>query len=216
MMKLIYIYDPLCGWCYGFTPVIQQLQQQYAGKMEFEILSGGMLTGDNRRPASSMHAYILQAHTRVEETTGVKFGAAFLHQYLASQEIMDSVKPSVALTVFKQYQPENAIDFAHDMQVALNYEGISLNNNMVYEQLATKYHIPAAEFVTKMEDEHNRYATQQEFQMVQQWGITGFPAAILDTGKQLYMIAKGYTPLARLQEVIEKIKAEEEATKQDV
>jgi putative protein-disulfide isomerase len=214
-MKLIYIFDPICGWCYGFTPVIQALQQEYAGKMDFEILSGGMLTGDNRRPASTMHAYILQAHTRVEETTGVKFGEAFLHQYLASQEIMDSVKPSIALTVFKQYQPDKAIDFAHDMQVALNYDGISLNGDAIYEQLAAKYGIPSTAFIEKMQEESNRYATQQEFQQVQQWGITGFPAAILDTGKQLYMIAKGYTPLARLQEVIEKIKTEEQSAKQD-
>lgn len=209
-MKLIYIYDPICGWCYGFTPVIQQLQQQYGKEMEFEILSGGMLLSANHRPASAMYAYISEAHKRVEETTGIAFGPAFLEEYLQTDDIMDSEKPSVALSVFKHYQPENAISFAHDMQVALNYEGKSLNDDQTYRQLAEKYQLPVQEFLDNMQQDSFRYATQQEFQQVQQWGITGFPVAILDTGSQLYMIAQGFTPLERLQEVITEIKSQEQ------
>jgi putative protein-disulfide isomerase len=57
-----------------------------------------------------------------------------------------------------------------------------------------------------MQEDENKYATQQEFNMVQQWGITGFPAAILDNGEQLYLIARGFTPLERMLETIKEIK----------
>ncbi|RBL92192.1 DsbA family protein [Chitinophaga flava] len=204
-MRFIYIYDPLCGWCYGFTPVVLQFQQLQMDTMEFDILSGGMITGDNRHPFSTMAAYIQREHTNVEDMTGVKFGEAFLEKLLPSQEIMDSEKPSVALTVFKLYQPENAISFAHDMQVALNYDGLSLNHNDTYRKLIRKYGLPEDEFISRMQDEHLRYETQQEFQLIQNWGITGFPAAILDTGKQLYLCARGYTPLDKLQQTINNI-----------
>lgn len=207
-MRFIYVYDPLCGWCYGFTPVILQFQQLQSGNMEFDILSGGMITGDNRHPFSSMAAYIQREHTNVEEMTGVKFGNAFLEKLLPSAEIMDSEKPSVALTVFKTYQPENAISFAHDMQVALNYDGLSLNNDDTYRKLIRKFSLPEDEFISRLHDEHLRYETQQEFQLVQNWGITGFPAAILDTGKQLYLCARGFTTLERLQQTIDNIIAE--------
>ncbi|CAL1517017.1 DsbA family protein [Chitinophaga sp. MM2321] len=204
-MRFIYVYDPLCGWCYGFTPVVLQLQQQSNGTMEFDILSGGMITGDNRHPFSSMAAYIQREHTNVEEMTGVKFGEAFLRKLLPSAEIMDSEKPSVALNVFKQYQPENAISFAHDMQVTLNYDGVSLNSDDTYRKLIRKFGLPEDEFISRLHDEHYRYETQQEFQLIQNWGITGFPAAILDTGKQLYLCARGFTTLERLQETIDNI-----------
>lgn len=206
-MKLIYVYDPICGWCYGFTPVIQQLQQQFGKEMEFEIVSGGMLLHANRRPASAMYTYIQDAHKRVEETTGVTFGPAFLDGYLQTDDVMDSEKPGLALTIFKQYQPENAISFAHDMQAALNYEGKSLNDDETYKTLAEKYHLPAQEFLDKMKEDEQRYATHEEFNMVQQWGITGFPAVIIDNGEQLFLIARGYTPLERIQEAITEIKA---------
>lgn len=204
-MRLIYIYDPLCGWCYGFTPVIQQLQERDNGNMEFNILSGGMITGDNRHPFSSMATYIQREHTNVEAMTGVKFGQAFLEKLLPSEEIMDSEKPSIALTVFKQYQPENAITFAHDMQVALNYNGQSLNNDSTYRTLIKKFSLPEDEFISRLHDEHYRYETNQEFQLIQNWGITGYPAAILDTGKQLYLCARGFTTLDKLEETIENI-----------
>jgi putative protein-disulfide isomerase len=205
-MKLIYIYDAVCGWCYGFTPVIQQLQAQFGAEMELEILSGGMMLSANRRPASAMYTYIQDAHKRVEATTGITFGTAFLDEYLQTDDIMDSENPGVALTVFKQYQPENAISFAHDMQLALNYYGKSLNDDQTYTELLEKYKIPADEFLSKMQEDENKYATQQEFNMVQQWGITGFPAAILDNGEQLYLIARGFTPLERMLETIKEIK----------
>lgn len=204
-MRFIYIFDPLCGWCYGFTPVVQQLQERNNGDMAFDVLSGGMITGDNRHPFSSMATYIQREHTNVESMTGVKFGQAFLEKLLPSEEIMDSEKPSIALTVFKQYQPENALTFAHDMQVALNYHGQSLNNDSTYRSLIKKFSLPEDEFISRLHEEHYRYETNQEFQLVQNWGITGYPAAILDTGKQLYLCARGYTPLDRLEETIENI-----------
>lgn len=204
-MRFIYVYDPLCGWCYGFTPVVMQFQQLHSGAMEFDILSGGMIVGDNRHPFSTMAAYIQREHTNVEEMTGVKFGTAFLEKLLPSEEMMDSEKPSVALTVFKAYQPENAISFAHDMQHALNYDGLSLNLDTTYRKLIRKYSLPEDEFIDRLHNEHLRYETNQEFQLVQNWGITGFPAAILDTGKQLYLCARGYTPLDRLQQTVDNI-----------
>lgn len=204
-MKLIYIYDPICGWCYGFTPVIQQLQAQFKGEMSVEVLSGGMLLSANRRPASAMFNYIKEAHKQVEATTGITFGQPFLEQYLRSDDVMDSEKPSIALTVFKHYQPDHAVNFAHDMQVALNLEGKSLNDDQTYRELLQKYNIPAEQFLQRMQEDDNKYATHQEFNIVQQWGITGFPAAILEKDEELYLIARGFTPMDKMLHVINEI-----------
>ncbi|WP_260128811.1 hypothetical protein [Elizabethkingia anophelis] len=42
MMKLIYIMDPLCGWCYGNSDNILELFEKYKNDIKFEILPGGM------------------------------------------------------------------------------------------------------------------------------------------------------------------------------
>ncbi len=44
-MKLIYVYDALCGWCYGFSPVITDFSARHASEFAVEVVSGGMVLG---------------------------------------------------------------------------------------------------------------------------------------------------------------------------
>ena len=37
-MKLIYIMDPLCGWCYGNSDNVLELFEKYNNDIKFEIL----------------------------------------------------------------------------------------------------------------------------------------------------------------------------------
>lgn len=43
---LHYIYDPLCGWCYGIAPFIQAAHKQ---GVTIALHGGGMITGSQRR-----------------------------------------------------------------------------------------------------------------------------------------------------------------------
>lgn len=205
-MKLIYVYDALCAWCYGYTPVMLQLQEQFAGEIEFEILSGGMLLDENHRPASILYNYMKSTHKQVQETAGVIFGTAFLEEYLQTEDIMDSGKPGIALTVFKEYQPEKAISFAHDMQVALNYDGKSLNDDKTYIEILEKYKISAPEFLDKMKQDKYREETQEEFDQVKEWDIVGFPVVIMDDGEKLHLVGRGFMPKDRMLHAIDILK----------
>ncbi len=79
MPTLIYIYDALCGWCYGFTPVMQQLEAAYRDKVAFDVLSGGMVPPEHAQPVRAKASYIAGAYKTVEEYTGIQFGEAYLH-----------------------------------------------------------------------------------------------------------------------------------------
>jgi putative protein-disulfide isomerase len=41
-MKLIYVMDPLCGWCYGNSRNTEMLHTGFGNEIEFEILPAGM------------------------------------------------------------------------------------------------------------------------------------------------------------------------------
>ena len=43
---VIYCYDAYCGWCYGFSPVIKQIAEEYKDHFDIEVLSGGMIITD--------------------------------------------------------------------------------------------------------------------------------------------------------------------------
>ena len=104
--KIIYIYDALCGWCYGFSPVIRRFHQHYADEFDFDVLSGGMMTGERVKPVSESMAYIEQAYKVVEARTGVRFGDDYLTNLLRPGTYMsDSEKPGMAMTLFKAILP---------------------------------------------------------------------------------------------------------------
>ncbi|MGZ5189985.1 MAG: DsbA family protein, partial [Flavisolibacter sp.] len=120
---IYYCYDPYCGWCYGFSPVIKRFYKKNKDRFAFDVLSGGMIMPDEPVHFAPMAKYIQGAYKRVEELTGVKFGEDFLWHVFHPEETdwyPDSIKAATALCIYKEYYPEDAISFATDLQYALN------------------------------------------------------------------------------------------------
>jgi len=206
--KLIYIYDALCGWCYGFSPVMQQLHEKYAGQLEFEVMSGGMIMGLRAGPIGEVAPYIKKAYPDVERGTGIKFGEPFLENILApGTAIFSSEMAGLAMTVFRKHQPEQVLAFAHILQNALYRDGIELSTLENYIPFAEQFGLDGAAFIQEMETEENRYDTLMEFQTVANWGVNGFPTVLVKPvdDAQYYMIARGYTPFERLEGVLGKV-----------
>lgn len=206
--KIIYIYDPLCGWCYGFSPVIRKIQEEYKSRMDFEIISGGMVVGDRVGPVGAFADYILKALPRLEELTGVTFGEPYLSQLRDKSLFLSSLKPCIALEVFKSFNEKDAIAFASSMQKAHYIDGKSLEEESVYIDLIKPFNIDSTEFLKRLNSDEFRMETSNQFKMIQEWGITGFPAVILVKDNQFYLIAKGYVDYANLNKTIEKILSE--------
>ena len=143
MKKTIYYcYDAYCGWCYGFSPVMKKIAEAYKDEFEIEVLSGGMLIGEQVQPISKIAPYIQSAYKRVEELTGIKFGEDFLWHINNPEQSdwrMNSEKPAIALCIFKEYYPFRQLEFASDLQYALNYEGRDLDDKEAYRHLLEKY-----------------------------------------------------------------------------
>ena len=101
-IKLIYVYDALCGWCYGFSPVIDQFAKKYKNDLTFEVISGGMVTGGRIGSIGEVAGYISWAYKDVENATGIKFGNNFLNKTLKDgKAIFTSIPPAIAMSVFK-------------------------------------------------------------------------------------------------------------------
>ena len=70
-MKLIYYFDALCGWCYGFSPVMSKVQEKYSGKLDIEVVSGGLFLGKRAGGVNEVAPHIKAgAYKSVERRTG--------------------------------------------------------------------------------------------------------------------------------------------------
>jgi putative protein-disulfide isomerase len=200
---LIYCYDAYCGWCYGFSPIIKRITQEYAGLFDGEVLSGGMIQPDKPTHFGIMAPMIAKEYKHVEEMTGVKFGADFLWHVFNPEEtdwFPNSVKPAIALCILKDYCPEKMFEAAADIQYALNFEGRDLTDDEAYRHLLPKYGITPETFYEHLHSPLYKTAALEEFNLVKRLQITGFPALLMQTPDQrIHWIALGYTPYETIQ-----------------
>jgi putative protein-disulfide isomerase len=198
--KLIYVYDALCGWCYGFSPTIRSFVDQHKEELEVEVISGGMITGDRIGPIGEVAGYIKWAYKEVEQKTGVKFGTDFLNGTLEKgTAIFTSLPPAIALSVFKSKLPNQQLAFAARLQQAIYYDGIAPRDFEAYGTLAEEFGLDNTAFQEAMTTEHFLEKAYEEFNWSKQRGITGFPTVVLQKGQQAYAIAKGAVPLENLE-----------------
>ena len=152
---------------------------------------------------------------RVEELTGIKFGEDFLWHINnpdKSDWVMNSEKPAIALCIFKEYLPEQALLFANDLQYALNYEGRDLDDDEAYRHLLEKYKIPEIEFYEKLKSEEFKEKAHYEFALCKHLQVTGFPQVLVQQNdSKFYLASTGYTDYdtidLRLQSILQEIKS---------
>jgi putative protein-disulfide isomerase len=208
-LTLIYCYDAYCGWCYGFSPVIKKIAAQYKNEFHIEVLSGGMMTGEHVMPIERIGPYIQKAYKNVEELTGIQFGEDFLWHVNnpdKSDWVMNSEKPAIALCIFKEYYPDDAILFASDLQYALNYEGRDLDDDEAYRHLLQKYSIPEEAFFEKLKSEAFREKAHYEFALCRHLQVTSFPQVLIQQNdSKFYLIAKGFSDYETVNERIQNV-----------
>ncbi|MBN9298911.1 MAG: DsbA family protein [Filimonas sp.] len=208
--KILYVYDAMCGWCYGFSPVIKKLAVVHEADCDFDVISGGMVLGERAGLIQKQMAeYILQAIPRVEEYSGIRFGDMHKKQIAEGTLYQSSLLPSIALSTFKTYLPDKALAFASSIQYAFFHEGKSLEEDNTYIDLIAPYNIPTEKFIEQLHSDEMRYAAQQDFQYASEMGITGFPAVIGIKNEKYYLLARGFLPFEQLDETFNRFKESE-------
>jgi putative protein-disulfide isomerase len=206
MKQLIYFYDPLCGWCYGFSPVMKKIAESYGKDYEIKVVSGGMMLGDRVGSINDVAPFIKEAYKTVEQHTGVKFGDTFVKEVLMPGEaILSSEKPCRATTVCKILKPEEAMNFAHDLQRAFYFYGKDLQKDQTYHELAKSYGLDADLFVRMMNQTDVIQKTSEDYQYSNQLGVNGFPTVMYQDEKNLLVLSRGYSSFDEMKQRIDSI-----------
>jgi len=56
---LIYFADPMCSWCYGFSPVIDDIRRAYGNALPIRVVMGGLRPGTDK-PVTEAAKYTAQ------------------------------------------------------------------------------------------------------------------------------------------------------------
>ena len=194
--SIYYLYDALCGWCYGFSGVIKHLYDEYQSEISFQVLSGGLVTGNRVGPIGVVAGFIKDNYKNVEEASGVKFGKAFIEGILEpGTEQFTSIPPALAMALFRNQLPAKQLEFATRIQRAIYFEGKAPSEWTTYGDLAGEFGLNPEEFAEKMQHPKLEEVIFEEFRIPEQWGINGFPALVYQDDAGASLLSHGYQTL---------------------
>jgi len=203
-LTLLYVMDPHCGWCYGFKPVINRAREEFAGRLDFRLVFGGMITGDRVGPVAPMSDYLRTAIPRLEATTGVTLGDRYKHQVLETGTLVtDSVPPSLAVLAAGLQKPGCEFDVLSAIQDLQFQDGQDLNTESAYYPVLEQTGLDKTAWIRDWKSDEVRYLFNQDLQLTRQLGISGFPAVILVKGTTGHLAGRGYVAWPELKNRID-------------
>src|SRR5512139_3377044 len=116
---LHYLYDPLCGWCYGAEPLAKAAEGVVG--LELELHAGALWLEPTQLP-EHMRRYIRQADARIAQISGQPFGDAYLNHLLLDPTLVLESRPVVAAVLAAhRLDPTNTLPMLRGIQHA-HYE----------------------------------------------------------------------------------------------
>ena len=190
---LIYVMDPLCGWCYGFSPVMQRVYDTYKEKAHFEVITGGMITGNEIGPIGVIAPFLKKATAQVTQHTGAEFSPKFLDTILTEgTQILTSVEPSIAVQLCKTKKPDSIFSFLTALHKEIYINGLKTANINDYSRLFREMGFDESIFINDLKNKIFLTMAQQDFRKAQSLGVESYPALLIRSKGGVKVIARGY------------------------
>lgn len=188
---LLYLFDPLCGWCYGASPALTWLLQ--SDDVIVELLPTGLFSSGGARPMDDeFAAYAWTNDRRIERLTGQRFSERYREQVLGDrQRPFDSGPATLALTAVSLTEPTQEFAALKAIQLARFVEGLDVTS---LETLADVLRATGlANSVDRLEHSPSQVLdevlarVERAKKLLREIAILGVPAFIADdtTGRRL-------------------------------
>ena len=180
MAQLTYVYDPLCGWCYGFIPTLRDFARNNP-HVEIDVVPGGLVTGDRVGPYGDMLNYIASAAPRMSAVTGQFLGEPFFDMMRREETPLSiSAPPSLAVLLMQSLtDKEGVLRFVHGLKETHFIDGQNLNDAHTYDALCDKLGLPRLNTKAIVGATEAQPLVAASFQKARSLGVSSFPTSIV-------------------------------------
>lgn len=182
---LHYLYDPLCGWCYGVMPAIATLAE--APDVHIQPLPTGLFADQGSRPmGTEFAAYAWSNDQRIAHLTRQSFTEAYQHAVLGNhQQRFDSGPATLALTAVASTAPDREYEALKAIQLARFEDGRDVTSLIVLAELLESLGLGDAVAMIAhqkaglLESQQTRITRAQA--MLREFGARGVPRLIAES-----------------------------------
>ena len=200
----------MCSWCYGFGVPLQKLLLQLPG-VPLAVVLGGLRAYNKEMMPDTLKNTLHHHWEEVTKRSGKPFGTG---QFDRDGYIYDTEPACRAVVTIRTHAAEHTLAMYHAIQHAFYAMGRDITqtsvladvwNELIESQILGDIKLSRNVFIEAFESDTIKTQTRNDFAMVQQWGIRGFPALIAVVNGEAQLVANGYMEademLQRVQQV---------------
>jgi putative protein-disulfide isomerase len=200
MSKVLYcLYDPLCGWCYGATPAISELDG--ISNLTVNLLPTGLFSGDRATMVDDeFAATIWSIDQRIERITGQRFSDDYRLRVLGDrQQLLDSGPATLALTAVSLTAPARELEALKNIQRARYVNGSDVTSLATLATLLAALDLEKAAVRIAQPDEDlldaNLTRIERAQALMREFGAHGVPTLVAESGAKRWILshAAGYS-----------------------
>lgn len=180
---LHFIYDPLCGWCYGAEPLVRAAESVEG--LELRLRGGGLWPRPTRLPEEARR-HIRQADARIASISGQPFGDAYLSGLLNDPTIVLDSRPTIAAVLAAEsLGARPGLRMLRAIQHAHYEDGRRVVEPDVLGELAARTGLEGKAFSAAFAAAPVEAHIEATGRLMQRVGARGFPTFVLETGGRL-------------------------------
>jgi putative protein-disulfide isomerase len=174
---LVYFADPMCSWCWGFSPVIGAVAQRYGDRAPVRLVLGGLRPGTTTPMSPAARAEMPHHWDQVRQASGQPFnGEAFVSR---DGFVYDTDPACRAVVAARRQAPDAALTFLAAAQRSFYAEGRDVTQSEVLIDLAAALGLDKARFADDLAAEDVKTETWGDYATSQNAGVRGFPTLIV-------------------------------------
>lgn len=172
---LIYFADPMCSWCYGFSPVIADIRHAYGRALPIRVVMGGLRPGTTSPMTTEARREVLTHWNHVHEASGLPFDGAVLER---EGFVYDTDPAARAVVLVRRHDEELAVRYLSAVQSAFYAENRDVTSGEVLAAIAADFGLDPSAFLESWSADDAREETWRDYAISQRAGVTGFPTLV--------------------------------------
>ena len=186
MARLLYVVDPMCSWCWGFTGVRTQVSKEFPD-LEWQLVMGGLAPDSDEPMDEETRAYVQDAWRAVAARTG----AGFNHDFWTGCAPRRSTYPSCRAVIVAGESGKSE-EMLAAIQRAYYQEARNPSDAETLTALAADIGLDPAAFEATLHSPATQTQLESDFALRSAVGAYSFPSVGFLDGEEAQLIATGW------------------------
>ncbi|HAS6162870.1 TPA: DsbA family protein [Vibrio vulnificus] len=186
-IKLYYVHDPMCSWCWGYKPTLEKLKQQLPGVIQFEYVVGGLAPDSTLPMPPEMQQKIESIWHQIEQRLGTQFNYEFWTRCTPVRSTYQACRAVIAAGFQDSYE-----QMLEAIQQAYYLHAMPPHDEATHRQLAQEIGLNVQQFENDVTGRLLEGVFEDQLSLARSLGVNAYPSLVLQINDAYFPIEIDY------------------------